>query len=1373
MTLCSLTRDPIFKELSEPIGTAAALNVYYRNGNKLPDVEDIPGIIQEELKSDHIKERLNMAEEYNKIAHALDNPKVIKDPNSKWYLDTETGDKIYNRVTQLIEEIIEAEGKGYRGVNNLFYAHKGAVMHSYFEEIGKRIYEGKPIDQASIQKEVSKLLELTEFKDRNLEFLTLNKVHFNTLVKGIRSLYSEIQEIQKEIDPNGKAKFYFELAIFDSIKPIAGTIDLAVLFSDGTMGVYDYKTYIGKKGTSPHQGSIDKWGMQLGRYKSILRDMYGVKGFRQSRVIPIQVSYGRMEDGSWVNEFNDGVQSAIMQNKDNREKNAHVDPIPIEEFTGDKNLDILISRLIAAANKERSLLKRARVRDKTRIRNKISNLEQALKNVQLNRDVMGMANDVITLFNLYYNRIGLNPTDPNYMSFEELSDAVAEMNLYTSLSADFKNQLKKIPDKDRRKEVDARLDKAESNAKKLQRSLIEEIEERVGRHHLKAGYMPSPINRKLAGLAEWDIPIFRRLNELLSVQEELTRRKTLAEFKKIKQVHEEFTKWGNANGYSGLKKYELIQDSETGNLHRYYQKEFTDRRKEISDKVKETKKITKEDKEWIDKYFKFDIDEYNRMKKEVFDGYDYDLSNKRLTKEAVREGKKRWLEENDPKTYTQNKYKERFLIPNKETASDYYSDAWLKIKDIKPVRAYYDMFVAYNKEWTEIYGKHKIGEDFIANVRNGFWDNIIEFGPGGLGNLASAYSNSLQIHQEDTMQGVQDENGNSLSAVPLLYTDPVYVDPSDSVMKEIELAASEKYEIDSKEYKLEVKQKKREAGKELGLKIKSKDLTKSLMSMVYSVNTNIEKSAIEGEIKALRTLIQAERVESAVMGKLDQTIIRKAEGDLLKKIGMSSEMIEYFDGFVDMHLYGQRIKSDKKIFGKYSAAKSIDAAKEYMTVKSLGLNWVIQTADYIQSATSMFITGKEGRYFTNRSFKEAMDNISKKDINILNNKDFWQPMIRDIPSEMVELSGATLVSRRLRSRSMFLGYLFADDNIASGIMTAMNKHYIIDSDHKIKNPKIDAHKIINKDAPTVFDSLKENENGELYIENLTIEEFVKYREKIHNQVHQITGNITDRLRGQYSRSLVFGSAMHFRSWVKGLSKARIGEYRYDPVMESIDAGRYNTAYAEILGDGFLPAVRETLKIITEAVSLGIYKKAPSQAAAVRMRKIYSEKYPDQKHLLDGENGIEMFMQFHRDKLNGFVAEIRVYLTLVVLLQLLKGLDWDEPETGIMSYEAHNIARRALLEASFFWNPSTVDEIIKSPIPLWGQLMQLERIVENSLLEVKYISQGKRDVYDKTPAGYYLLKNTPGVNQVLGAIGYFNEYNPSKNILEKMLKDTDE
>lgn len=138
---------------------------------------------------------------------------------------------------------------------------------------------------------------------------------FNLLLKTVVEVVDEVFEVQEKIDSTKKASIYFEQKIFDprTRTGVGGTGDIIVVYSDMSGGYFDYKTYAPNyselvNGLVTFHGTygkerVQKWGLTVPEYRRILSTNYGIKAFRQSRIIPIATTWALTEEASNLMEI--------------------------------------------------------------------------------------------------------------------------------------------------------------------------------------------------------------------------------------------------------------------------------------------------------------------------------------------------------------------------------------------------------------------------------------------------------------------------------------------------------------------------------------------------------------------------------------------------------------------------------------------------------------------------------------------------------------------------------------------------------------------------------------------------------------------------------------------------------------------------------------------------------------------------------------------------------------------------------------------------------------------------------------------------------------------------------------------------------------
>lgn len=1366
MAICPNKNSQEWKDLAAEVGTEGALSIFNANNYEIPTGEKLKAYLREFKKQENVRSRLSQAPAVEEIIEKINNPQVKYDPESKFYINTVTGEIVSTRTSDKVREFTEDKGWKVNSQPDNFFGQKGTVVHSWLQEIGMATAKGESFSHNSIFGKVLNLKKLSDFSKRDNSFFHVNNGQFQTLKMGMRDLISNIREIQKAIDPKGNVEFFFEVPLYDENKDMAGTADMLAVFSDGTAALYDFKTFsTQRQGERPGGGRIAKWEIQMTIYRNMLKDNYGVSDFRESRVIPISTSYSYFDKStqSFKNKVEEGFQKLLMQSKATKDALAYLDPIPIAELPSDEALKELVEKLNTRKRTLESLYQNTVGKERSRVLAQLNSVSKGIRDLLLKKDIRGTIQDVSTLLSFYRKRMAYGKEHDEYMTYSDLYNAEKELQVYEGMASNFKNQLAKLPDAER-ESIRTHLNEVQTQIGNLIKDLRLEIVARFDKGRdgsiLDPGDAMTAMGQYSKGVQSFNIPVFQELAKIYRYTDEAVRRQTLKEYEKILKYDEAFSKWAKENGYSQTNKFNLLFNPKTGNLYSEYTQAFWDKKKEIQEKARRNEQLTEEDRKFIDDNFTFNkegfIQHFNERKR----AYYMDIQRGAIT-EAEAKKKLTHFE----KKYG-NKYNGYYLTADSSNL-EYKTKEWQRIQQDAPLKEYYDMYVNYNIEFGKILGRGVLNRNFVANVQKDLVDSIIEGGPLNAKEIYENIKQNYQIRQNDSMYGVVDGEGNPIPAIPVYFLDPLGK-LSNSKIAAIEAEAETHFRRGTPEYEQEVERLKKKASRELGISIKSRDLTKNLMYFVNSVIQYEQFSNIEGKVKALQTIVHNdEMIKSFTVDERNRARVNKYTNELMKRAGLTQEYREHFDKFVNRLIYKKQF--DKEIFNieNVSSNKVARSLMNYFSVTMIGFNGILVAANYIQAKSSFWMMAREGIHFDKKSFGEMVSSFSKRDPKYKGLVDYFEPSSRDLLKEKALLSGASVLGRVFNQRTYFLGHIFGDDNVDNATLVAMSKKYIVDDDGIIKTPgAIGGRKIINPDAPTVYDALQFDENGKPYIPGLTEENFADFRAKVQKIGQRIKGTMTEEQKGNWSSSMQHVMLNQFRTWMHGLAEQRFGQTRYDPTLETFDMGTFNAAFGEIIGNGFSQNLTQTLDLLAEVISLGLYKKKVNQAAVDRAYNKFIASNPQYM----GKVNKEQFQELIRAKLNSFVAEARVYLTFFVMVQLAGGLNWDDEEEGnIFSYNAHQIFRRALLEVSFWWSPNSVDEIIKSPLPLWGMLQSVKRVVDSAIVSGVRTARGVRKEDEKGPI-YHTLRITPGINQVLNILGYFDTYSPGRSVIEKSFAD---
>lgn len=287
--------------------------------------------IQEKLE--YTKENLKKVESGEKADPLL----LDEETANNWY-EILMPDGSWQRVTKRVTDRVKAWYKQRFG-NKVFTEEEkafnelkrdlGIKGHGYFEEIHARYFNSD-----GTRKEV--------IEDRPY----INNIADKDVYDKIEKYYTDlIASFSKE----GKNPLVFsEVKIYDAKEKEAGTIDLLVVEENGKANIFDWKFMSVAPGAKDvawyKQGA---YNVQLGRYKEILRDNYGVKEFGMNRAIPIIMDIKRENS---KDPKSPAVLKGIAIGSVNTADIEDVRLIPVSEeseSTGFESLDELIRKLNA------------------------------------------------------------------------------------------------------------------------------------------------------------------------------------------------------------------------------------------------------------------------------------------------------------------------------------------------------------------------------------------------------------------------------------------------------------------------------------------------------------------------------------------------------------------------------------------------------------------------------------------------------------------------------------------------------------------------------------------------------------------------------------------------------------------------------------------------------------------------------------------------------------------------------------------------------------------------------------------------------------------------------------------------------------------
>jgi len=1289
---------------------------------------------------------------------------------------TSTGSKLKTTVTTEISKDFERRNPDFRSnaqamsiVN--FKGKVGDFIHKTNEQIGLAILgklEGKTNEES--------IAILNSLSVSDLKFtlpttdLTITDANFNdNIFKGVKDvllqIYNRQKYINKRLNSNGTVKIYFEQIVIDPAEDIGGTVDLLAVYSDNTASLFDFKTKIPRKEFLNSTGDLisenyitngdkDRYKLQLAALHRILVKRYGIRQVVQSRIVPIQVNAPyNVESKSYHNTISKLVYGA-KQNK----LLSQIAPLP--ELTGFKDLDEFLKN-IETKIKNYELKLQGDRKNADYYKNKIKDLTDAKVDILVKHSF----NDLVE----YANRLIGSLDNIENFTIEKLRDAKDELKALTLLSGatyEYREALSSNPQNVQIldniqqviKELTAQInDKLYEVEQELYSKRVADAIQKLTGYDIKdesGNYIPIAdegfFGKYFNQLSNFENPIFKALKTQLDDAQYNIREKVRKVIDEIVTADNNLRKWMKDNGKDEQWLINSLIDRDpksknVDNLHHKLSKEFIEK---INDaKVSGNSAFFIDNFESTESYMTWfntaKVEQEAYLKSKFGDNIGrikfnewlnkYDLS---LDKNGKPTNPTAWLEQG-----RKNKLKRK-----KSVEESNYSAEYRYIKSIPQLDKYYSLFEKYNNEFRKILGVeyYQLPSTFLPNIRKSNIDRLLDNGIiNGTKDVLSNFMQNLNVREDDMVYGeIDPETGSLKRTIPRFFINS-FKDKNGNVI------------VGEKSY----------------------DLTKSLILFSKMAYNYEEMNHIEGTVLAMRDFI----VEKG------ELIIRRGDNPLKDFMGndlttkMNGKQIEQiFQSFVNLYLYGVQVEpiSDDSS-GQYE--KLILEAKNYFTMKALGLGFIPAAGSFLAAKTQALIEGSKGQVYTSSQYKDSIKDSWSDRKKFLALHAFFDPMDVQYDFFNVNTSKTTIgdpreqntIKKYVNSRLLLRPFSLGDEYIDEVITASMAKNFYIDNDGNLLRMKddVEREKYKNRSVWNLF--TYSDENSKLNIPEEQLKSIkIKFKNAVQAAQSKIKGVIPAEDKAYWQTQLLGQVVMHFKSWMPGLLRERLGKAKYNDALQLVEMGRFTAFGQEIVNYEQL-AIPEYMssivlpKIAQLAKNIVWYSTSKNDPRIKLAYEVWLNKNPQYR----GKVSFEEFLSAQQTQMKALILELRILLTFATLIALL-GADFDDD--GKKFYQEMWLTRKlaAIMhktnqEISFTYNPEEFAKMIKNPIPMTGVLTDAVKILSNGYDESVDLIFGekaplpfhKTQEQDKSGFGYYTVKVVPGASQLEKFLEVFEKSDP--------------
>ena len=1210
---------------------------------------------------------------------------------------------------------------------------------------------------------------------------------------------------------------FSEVVVYDNKNKEAGTIDFLAIDPNGKAHILDWKfMYI----TGPDvawfkQGAFN---IQIGTYKQMLRDNYGIKEFGMLRAIPISMEFDlkNRQNPKEGYELKGMAVGSVDKSKIDPLTDLKLIPLSEEtETTGNEALDQILAKLNALVReyaKENVTTEDERqfkiermntLRKAIRIVQGTSNLQPLIDVIEVMRkDGDRLLDDYKTI---YKDRPATSEDSTN----SELSDFADDMNNYIRFSevfstvgddigdliytADMEKDLTTEAEKENveyRKEILQNLDLESKMIRKSIKEITKAAEDfatkHVGERNLVAGLTKAEavvkgIASLFRGVSELPLRSLNILYKLTSTARSKAAADAFEEVKDLMAIREKLVARGGDTRALVQKIYQ--KDTKGGLVNKLIYKY----KKDFFEQIDENAKTG--DKEWL--MANIDIEAYRKEAAAILERQikNIERNNYPGTPEEVEDQRRKYIKEAQQLWDIDREDFNGFnnYVVKRHPLDQWFSDEYLDIQKDPDLLNLYNFITKFNDKAKDIgYVNNMVAKNFLPFVRKGMaeqlvWDNKLS--------VMSNFYNSLQIQTDDVGYGnINEVTGELQNSIPKYYT-------YDFSEKDEGTGINDYSEV-------------------------SEDLFKNMILYIQQVEKYKYLSEVEGQLNLVKTI---ETFKNHLSTNRVSNVVDK--NGKPQELPGNEENTKVYNDFLKVLLYDQKyVLSDadlplnidsvlnfvkrgvNRVAGKEvwkenekptatSLIKTMDAANRAFQLKALGF-------EFISGAANMFggniqMATQAGNYFKAREFLKNETKLIGQRFENNEEREVFKELIntfmplKDDPSyDEFNRAGMNVLTRgnlgdflmvfmrkpeQLLEKATFLTLLenmmVENGKIVSIREFVKNKYKDrYDSAAKFKESKDKIENEIEELKKTRAISVtRKMEDGKLVIPGLDLsnrDELQRLTSLTRRISRNATGSLSDGDINKMSMSIWTKSMMLFKNWIPKLTDTRFSEFRKVSDDFSVEIGEDGIPMGEKYDIG-------RIRLLASVVVSSFQDKATNLINILKMNdegikkldRMY-EEYRAEYETNTGETlnmSREEFIDMVRSNLHNQMKELAMLGALMSMMFAMGFMAPDDDEDKA-SKNFHRFTIRVMdkfvSELSFFYNPINYESLLSGSIfPAAGLLSDMGRFVNHTYMEATGLdmdpSTSQEDVRKKAQPIKYTMKMLPFTKSLVTYLAIFD------------------
>ena len=1158
-----------------------------------------------------------------------------------------------------------------------------------------------------------------------------------------------IQDLIENYNAPG-TKFMREVKIYDPIKDVAGSIDLLVIEPDGTANIYDWKSQeIGKEQTELKSYKETMYRIQLQEYKKILQTHYDIKNFGLVRAIPIKVVYSytgkeekRTIEGINKIEMGSFDLSSIPDNKN------YLLPVTLrDEKSADKELSEYIKKLSSVMD----ILENKKYRTEDERRRKqieLAKYKNAVRDLQLRGDIRKF----IDLGNYEINKYK-KLIESNNLTEKDALESLEILQVFTNTTRVFNNymnELKKIKKETKEEYVKEVVDEIINDYNQMNTSAdivlsdmqnaIKNIafkfsQEKTGIVNLlDAETEISKLTGMFSSLSTIPQKAFRVFSRILGDAQNKRDNLFNKDYEELSTLRKEYVEWARSQGYSDKYLFKPLLDYNdkgewSGKFLKKYQSEFY---KKMQDAVQS------EDSIWLIDNTEFNEEKFNKDKirqKEFYETIVYDSKNERRNKELQEEAYNNWLKKHDVNIGGKNKNKNAYLnmdnYNGKKVLNSYLkpkekwqTEQWKKLEASPIALKTYNFFQDLLKKSNKAGLIDDYSPAFIPNISRNKLEQFV-FG----GDMFS---------KKGIFESLEVESGESPFAPQI---NPI----TGAIEHSIPTHFIRDMGIEREDGTLDYSQKSMDLFRVFG---------------IWSAQLANYQSMSEIEDKA-RLLLFVEKnkphIETNPFGKpvLESGIKKEIPGNEINSQLLSDFINYYFYNIQSGKMEDKAFKIGDK---EYSAHKVLGWMTRFFSLKTLALNPLSGTANFVGGTGNAFFQASKGIIFNTADWTSSIYDITKRNEIAFGLLGVADVLIEDRKEAMInKLSVSSIINANTIDKAFFM-MRASDKAVQYPIAIAIMKNHMVDENGKIVDiktyvkakykynesfyslPKAEQDVIRKKiedevktlkDTKSIYNTAKiVNDKIEIPGIDLQSEQWGRFRLKIKKVNKNVLGNSSRDDINNIRMGMLGSMAMQFRSWMPQMVQERFGKLKYDQDLEVHTIGKFNLWIGEL----FSKRAPQLLTGIINSSGTNMIEAAKQKYLLLKAEAI--EK-GEEFNITEGE-----FIDMYIGNIKSMYREFLMIIGIGALMfTILSDDDDDDQDVGLRTYAARAF-RKYFDEFSFFYSAPSWSNLVNKPLPVVGLADDFFKFTESVVSQGYGFVLNDQDLLEKAKPAKYLSKMMP-------------------------------